>query len=299
MERDALRCIAHHVQGGMRDAISLLDQMRSLEHITLKEVEQRIGGTGLEHVEAVFTALEAKDQAALLVTIKTVEEAGVPMDVFLRQLLTVVRETLHAAIEKKQPTEAILHMLSTLLHSIKDVRTAPVPGLALEAALISLCGRGAEGKVVMTKKEDSKEAKESNETKEEVLEPPEPEPVQEEPEAISSAEVVAPELSLESMKTHWEKIISETTPASVKMSLKNGSIKEVNEKRVIVAFESNFHKEKVAETDASRKVEEVMERIFKRQIQLECTLDQNGSAKNNDAPDADAVNLAEAASEIF
>src|SRR5262249_36949025 len=40
---DALRAIAHSGGGSMRDAISLLDQLRSLAHITLLDVKERIG----------------------------------------------------------------------------------------------------------------------------------------------------------------------------------------------------------------------------------------------------------------
>ena len=49
---------------------------------------------------------------------------------------------------------------------------------------------------------------------------------------------------------------------------------------------------------ASRKIEETLEKIFKRQLRLECILDgQKDPTK--EGPVQESVNLAEAAAEIF
>ena len=103
---------------------------------------------------------------------------------------------------------------------------------------------------------------------------------------------------MESLQQEWKNVISKTEPASVRMSLKDGRITNLDEGTVTVAFTSAFHKDKVADTDASRAVEGVMETIFKKQLKLHCTLDTGGADGTADAVD-NSVNLAEAASEIF
>src|SRR3989338_259292 len=46
IDRAALRAVAHHAQGGMRDAISLLYQVRSIEKIGIEDIQERIGESG-------------------------------------------------------------------------------------------------------------------------------------------------------------------------------------------------------------------------------------------------------------
>lgn len=303
IDRDALRAIAHHVNGGMRDAISILDQMRSLEKISTDDVEHRIGNSGGEFVEAIFKALAEKDLQGIVNTVKKVEEEGVAIDVFLHKLLEIVRQNLHKAIEKKESTASLQHYLNTLLKAIRNVRIAPVPGLVVESALLSLCSEenvetSAPVTIALPKAEKKKE-KVSKEEKEPERETEKVEKTPEESteETLKDATIEAPDLTLESLQAAWPQIVSETTPASVKMSLKNGQVHALDDTKVSVSFSSAFHKDKVENPDASRTVEEVMKKIFKRSLKLKCMVGEG--AVTDSAPKEPSVNLAEAAAEIF
>ena len=287
IDRDALRSIAHLSEGGMRDAISLLDQLRSVEHITQQEVEKHTGASGQEYVADLFEALNQQNRDALLESIAKIEHAGVPLDIFTRQLLRIVREAIHTSIKEKQATDSLLGLQSALLEAIANMRISPVPALVLEAALLSLCnesGVAQRGSSLVT----VALAKETD-----------PQPL---PSTDAESIIQAPELSLETMQKSWSNILEHTKPASVKMSLKNGRITQVNGSKVIVAFSSAFHRDTVRDTEASRAVEEVMENIFKTQLTLECELENN--AHDHETPQVtpsqeDVVNLADAAAEIF
>ncbi|MDA1208576.1 MAG: DNA polymerase III subunit gamma/tau [bacterium] len=309
IDREALRAVASYVEGGMRDAISLLDQMRTLEKITTKDVEQRIGSTGHEYVASVFTAIESQDTAALLQTVRKIEDAGVSMDVFLRQLLTIIRKQLHETVANKKSTKDIVYILDVLLKAIVDVRIAPVPGLVLETALLSLCLRGV-GKDVLPLK-DQKEIRDPKDQEETVTDADEEhirykmQDTRPKEECIESKEVdikselpiiEARELSMDTLQEAWEDIVRDVTPASVKMSLKNAKILSLEDSKVTIAFTSAFHRDTVAKDNASIRVEEVMEKLFKRALRIECVIDADeGSldvAEEN-------VSLADAAAEVF
>lgn len=303
IERDALRAIAHVSEGGMRDAISLLDQMRSLENITLDDVQERIGATGQEYVEDIIAAIAGSDRDAVLKGIAKVEDAGVPLDVFTRHLLRLVRESLHEAIEKNESTNALLAMTRTLLQAIRDIRVSPVPGLVLESALLSLCADGTAAPATIKQEVAQKAPEPTVQDKPAEKKPEEPPAAKKEPEATEAPSIIeAPELSLDSIKEAWTTILKEATPASVKMSLKNGRIANIDDKKVTVSFTSAFHRDRVKEVEASRTIEEILERIFKKQLALECTLEDGSSS--DATPEAtpeqeDHVNLADAAAEIF
>tara|TARA_Y100000310_G_scaffold175693_2_gene175796 strand:+ start:2843 stop:4324 length:1482 start_codon:yes stop_codon:yes gene_type:complete len=301
IDREALRSIAHVSEGGMRDAISLLDQMRSLESITLEDVAQRTGATGRIYVEEVMTALQEKDRDGILASIAKVEDAGVPLDVFTRQLLRLVRDAIHSNIKEKKSTNDLLALQGVLLNAIRDIRISPVPGLVLESVLLTLCRESGESPptIVLPKEEPKEEVTEVTEVSEtiEVTEEHSPE----EESVLQDAVIQAPDLSVESIQKSWQDILSQTTPASVKMSLKNGRITNLDGKKVVISFSSAFHRDKVQETQACRTIEEVLEAIFKTQLKLECEL-ENGAHSNEASavsPAEDIVNLADAAAEIF
>jgi DNA polymerase III gamma/tau subunit len=304
----------------MRDAISMLDQMHSLEKVTLLDVEQRIGGGSREHIEGIFSAIEAQDKNKIVEIVQKVEENGVPVDVFLRELLEIVRKALHQAIIEKEEISLAIHMLDTLLAATRDVRTAPVPGLVLEAALLSLCAEEKSDKksksTIFARAKETVE-KESPKPKDEVKEkevPDKEKPVTEtehvakedeekqdektEATPVQEASVEAPELTLETLRDSWTDIVKQTAPASIKMSLKNGKIESLDDKKITVSFTSSFHCGKVADIEASRAVEQVIEKIFHRTMRIECIIEKTQPAGSQVA-DADMVNLAEAAAEIF
>lgn len=312
IDREAIRAIAHHVEGGMRDAISLLDQLRSLPKISVKDIEERIGTTGQEHIEAVLSALEQEDAEALVENVRKVEEAGIPLDVFVRQMLTLVREGLHEAIKEKQPTDRYTRMLTVLLDAIRDIRIAPVPGLVLEAALLSLCHAvqsateqreekhaffdSVKKKIELPEKQEPKVEAQEKPQRAEATEEERPEAVAKETPSLEKAVIEAPDLTLQNIRKHWNEIVQKTNPASVKMSLKNGLVAGLEDNKVIISFSSSFHRDKVAQTDGSRTIEDIMHAIFKRQLKLECVTEESRGAT---APEEDLVNLAEAAAEIF
>jgi DNA polymerase-3 subunit gamma/tau len=296
IERDAVRAVARHSGGALRDAISLLDQLRALPKITVDDVVSRVGSGGEEEVRTVLSAIDTGDTGAIIATVQRMEEAGIPLDTFLRQILGAVRGDMHAALEEGKPIDRFLGMLDALLHAIRDVRIAPVPGLILESALLSLCTGAAllpaaakkESKPEKAAKTEKSAKKEDVKATEGKVSEPEPTP--------SAATIEAPEVTMASVQEHWNDVVNAATPPSVKMSLKNGRITDVGNSKITLGFPSSFHREKVASTEASRKIEEILAGIFKKQLRLECVLETQATSA---APSEEAVNLAEAAAEIF
>jgi DNA polymerase III subunit gamma/tau len=293
IDRPSVRAIAHHVQGGMRDAIAFLDQLRSLKKITLDDVKKRVGETGQEYIEELFAVIEQRDTDGVIGIVKKMEDMAVPLDNFVRQLLSTLREQLHENIKNKKETAHLTHMLDVLLDTIQAIRIAPIPGLVLEAALLSFCGEGAMAKID-TKKSESvvaapvKEVKKIDSKKEEKAK-----------EIVESTApkkpAQAPKVSLETVKSVWSEVIGAVSIPSVKMSLKNGLVEDVSDSKVVVSFPSAFHRDKVAGLDASRCIEKILEDTFQVPLKIECVLETEREA----VPQANVVNLADAAQEIF
>lgn len=292
VERGAVRIIARNASGSFRDAISLLDQLRSLPTITEKDVKERTGDTGEQYINDIFDVLEQKDIQRIPELIGRIEDDGIPTDKIMRHLLGILRERMHEAIEKKQDTAVYMTMLNALLLGLKDLRIAPIPGLVLEATLVSLC-QGTTEKAAAPKEVFAKIETIEKKPTEEVTAKTDPVPAKPEKTGI----VEAMDLTMENAVKAWSEVMQQVTQSSVKMSMKNGRPTNVDKDKIFVSFASAFHRDKVAGTEASRNVEQIMEKIFKRSIRLECVVEEGAHERSQE--EGETTNLAEAAAEVF
>ncbi len=283
VDRPALRAIAHHVQGGLRDAISLLDQLRSLPEISLTDVQERIGESGHEYVEQLLTAIDSSDASAIMDLSRTMEERAAPFETVIRMLLSTGRERLRDAVHMHGDVPRALQIIDTLLAAAKDVRIAPVPALVFESAILSLLLPVATKKSVSPPPSPSHFAAHT---------PPAVAPVKPAPEGET---VIAPECTLETITRAWPEIIAVVEPPFVRMSLKNGQPSSINSDTIVIRFTSAFHREKASAAEGGRSLQEALERTFKRPLKLQFIIDTEARTP---APSGD-VNVAEAALEIF
>jgi DNA polymerase-3 subunit gamma/tau len=302
IEHAALKAIAHHSGGSMRDAISLLDQMRSLStEISIKDVKERIGESGHEYVAQILTALDTADRTIIVEAVRSMEEAAVPLENVSRLLLEEVRNQLHTAVHEKKNTSRLLHILDRLMDTIRDLRIAPVPGLVLESALLSLTESPvADIPATPVSQEKSvpvmvQKATPAMTAPAPVAAPVTPPVVQKESPGSSSTSPAS--MSFTALKAEWPKIVESAEPAFVRMSLKNGRLHAIDGNTVIVAFGSAFHRDKASSNEGARSVDEALERAFHLPLRLKCVLEID--VKGTPAMTEESVNLAEAAADIF
>ena len=307
VDRTALRAMAHHADGAVRDAISLLDQLRSLPKISMEDVRERTGGSGQEIVEQIMAAVDARDRKAVLNLVRKVESTGMSLESVTRTLLGEIRAQMHAAIDGGTSIAVPAGILTLLLAALRDMRIAPVPGLVLEAALLSLCTDAGEAVTeqksrLFGKKATTVSAPEKSLPGEIAPQATSDPGSAEGPERSregpgSGATIEAPELTMTSLRDSWPSVLRDLSPPSLKMSLKNGHVHALSGSTITLGFASGFHRDKVAKTESARTVEQILERIFKRQLRIECILEEE--EKGPGGPDREMVNLAEAAAEVF
>jgi DNA polymerase III subunit gamma/tau len=292
VDREAIRAIARHAGGSFRDGISLLDQLRTLPKVTLSDVTDRIGRTSTQFIEDIVSAIGKKDLETIARVIDDIDNANVPADGIAADLLTLIREHMHTAIEKREPVHAFLTMTDTLLLALRDMRSSPLPSLVLESALVRLCDAyGAqEGKVTAPLKAQVVEPKKS--VTEEVVNA-----TAAEPEAKKSENTIvqAPEFTRASVQSLWSAVLKALPSAALRMSLKDATIGMVDGSSIDLVFASSFHREKVADTTNSRHVEEALLAVLKRPARIRCVLERD-QKRTAPGPDTDLV---EAAEEVF
>jgi len=283
-DRGALRAIARHVGGGMRDAVSLLDQLSSIGKITEEDVRLRIGESTDEYVEELWNAIEAHDRKRALMISMSLEENGITLEVFLRQFLSRARRDLHERIGGELPTLPALQRIDAALQALKDLRLSPVPAVALEVALVELC-RG-EPEEPFTEKEHRPMTKKVMAADASVESKP------------KDATVVSLAVTEETLAAAWGDIVAKIPSASIRMSFKDAVIQGIEEGKAVLAFSSKFHRDKVAEPKALHLVEDVLRDHFKTVVPLHCVLHAEPEGSKGTKEES-AVNMVDAVAEIF
>jgi DNA polymerase-3 subunit gamma/tau len=310
IDRDALRAVARHATGSFRDAISLLDQLRSLEKVSLQDVAERIGRSSTLFIEELLQAVNAKDIAKIPKIIEEIEETNTPLDVIIGDFLGVIRTQMHEDIDKKIDHSGYLRMMDTLIQALRDLRISPVPGLVAESALLALCSApmadagghrsaspvlAAPAPAVRPAAKPAPPAPATTHVAAPVAKPAAPEAIAKTPHP---GEVNAEDFTLENVLKHWTDIVKRTNPPSARMSLKNASVTAIEDKCLVLSFPSAFHRDKVNDVNSSRAIEEILQDIFKRPVRLDCRLETVRPAAASSTPATD-TDLVDAAKEVF
>ncbi len=161
IEKEALEMIAIAAEGGMRDAESLLAQVMSLEdkNITAKEVEEILGTTKRQSLEAMVGYLLSKKTTEALTLVTELSQDGYDLDVFNKSFLNYLRQVMLVSVDEKlakifaheltqEQTLALIeqakdHKAQEILFIIQcfneiqgKIKSAFIPQLPLEMAII-------------------------------------------------------------------------------------------------------------------------------------------------------------------
>ena len=160
-EEDALGIIAAQADGGMRDALSILDQCMALAEgtLTAERVQEALGLVGRAWIRRMAGEIAARDAAALIAQLSELLQSGRELKQVLAELAQYFRRLMIAGVggavsaaelcagdaeelrmDAAQFTqEEIMAILRRLNETMQELRTSPQPRIAVETLLIGLC----------------------------------------------------------------------------------------------------------------------------------------------------------------
>ena len=160
-EEDALGIIAEQADGGMRDALSILDQCMALAEgtLTAERVQEALGLVGRAWIRRMAGEIAARDAAALIAQLSELLQSGRELKQVLAELAQYFRRLMIAGVggavsaaelcagdaeelrmDAAQFTqEEIMAILRRLNETMQELRTSPQPRIAVETLLIGLC----------------------------------------------------------------------------------------------------------------------------------------------------------------
>ena len=180
-DADALGIIAVQADGGMRDALSILDQCTALAEgaLTAERVQEVLGLVGRAWIEKMALHIADRSAAPLIEQLGELLQNGRELKQILAELAQYFRSLMivgvggalsAAELADAQATalkdaaarftqDEIMSILRTLNETMQEIRFAPQPRIAVEAMLISLCrpseAVSAEGAAVVSHPADT------------------------------------------------------------------------------------------------------------------------------------------------
>jgi len=102
VDDEALAAIAYRADGGLRDALTMLEQAAAFaggERVTAATLDIAFGATGRNFAGQLVDAIVARDAAAALATIESASDAGTDIQVLIRSLIAAFRNLLVARVD--------------------------------------------------------------------------------------------------------------------------------------------------------------------------------------------------------
>lgn len=153
-EVDALNLIARRAEGGMRDALSILDQALSLspdDQVTMAIAEEITGSISMVALDDYVQHLMENQATQALQALETIYDSGKSMSRFATDLLTYLRDLLVVKAggdNQRQsalfdanlslPTERIFQMIAVVTNHLPEIKKGTHPRIYAEMMTIQL-----------------------------------------------------------------------------------------------------------------------------------------------------------------
>ncbi|MBU1445749.1 DNA polymerase III subunit gamma/tau [Patescibacteria group bacterium] len=318
VEQEAINTIAHISEGGMRDAIGLIEQLSVNGKLTFDRVKEVLGISGQSAIETLYKHIGACDTKSALNEIQNLYSEGTDLMQFTKDFLEFLRLEMLAAIEtnKLQDVPYILMVIDNFQDAYNKLKVTTIPQLPLEIATLKVIANLPENiqipvqepkaNVNVVEKVKIIEVEELlNDSMDEPRIEPKIEPKVEieietkveEPIATTENKIA---LTISYVKENWARVIELIKTPFVRLSLKEGKPISLENGILKIGFASNFHKEKVEATEAKFEIENAFNEIFEGPIHLEFEVNQvalEPSQEYDAAPQAEQTDQQEDAAD--
>ncbi len=316
-EEKALQMVADHAQGGMRDAIGLMEQMSVSGKLLFDYVCTVLGVSGYASIEKLYGFLIAGNAAGALDELHALYEEGFDLINFNKNFLEYLRKRLLESVEKNDYalTGKLLDWISIFQSSYEQARHTPIAQLPLEVAVIeAVIGREAPAgnnnvavRATAVKPETAPRAAASRPEAAPV--PTMEMPMERKHAGINEAKTEAGEqtYTLTDIKAKWKEIMAAIKLPSAKQALMQAVLTRAENHDITLTFASNFYLEKVKEPGNRLEIENAFNQVLKASVKIMAELKATGSGNGagGTLPDPNTLNvpggdtLAENVLEIF
>jgi len=272
IDPEVFSIIAKKANGGLRDAISILEQVASLENISKENIQIELGILENSQIKIFWEKIKNSDTKDAIGLIQKIAEEGIILENFLDQFLAFLREEFLNQINKNEKKEIVAQMINLINIFSKarlDLKNAIIPTLPIEIAIVQstkLNNFNFEEKKsggifgIFSKTEPEKT---ENEKKKRKL-------ISNEEKTEKSPEISLTPFSEDSAHKNWPYILEKISDPGLKMSLKDAIIEKIDQKNstITLIFASNFSREKFLEPGRIAVLLKILQETFGKEIEI-------------------------------
>ncbi len=274
IDSPALSMIAHASRGGFRDAISLLDQLSTLdEELGVGHVAALLGMAAQDDIDALLRAAAQADVAEVFACVERMISLGNDPQSLTRQLLDALRTDLLAQVGAK-PTKSRygleLSQLSLAVQCLtKALANFKITGhysLPLELALYDLCRPASAATSVAAQPQASAQT---------LQKPPASSPPTKKPATPAEAKRPAAQVVNVDTQSLCMKGLSLIKDRNNSLyAVIRSANPRIEDNRLVMECPFSFHKERIEEQKNRQLIEQIMSKTFGHEILLDCRLIQ-------------------------
>lgn len=317
---EAVRVISRAAEGGLRDALSILDQCIAFagERITVDDVRNMLGLAGDEWLEQIRGALTDRNIPAALEYIQELITLGKDARQVILELVVLFRNHLiapyavSAAKDSSSVVEECMEIIQILSDAAQEAKWAPYPRIVLEVAVIKICRRScAQDVAVLAARIEKLEAMLAHKPNYQRVQPTEERstapkavppvlPAATQPTASSPAVAggenkrrpLPPSAETsQQLDQLWEQILGELlkhNKRAIHTCLAEGQLLQMNQEQVVLGFELSFYKERVEKDDYRSYIEKLIAQITGEHRHIKCCM-ASDKADSEEEPPAETV----------
>lgn len=267
-DETALQYIAKRSQGGLRDAIGLLEQITKNGEINMPNAIAILGLASNQVVLELLNLLLENKRAEALKLLHQIHSEGFNMEEFTKQLIEEVSEFLRKSVNENDDVKIAraMKILSIIYqYSAKSFGIA-LPQFSLELAIIAICSE------IEATDESTHFDKLSVQKTTSITQDPKVMPAKEQPKAVVSTPKVVEKampvesnqpFTIEALKSKWSEIISNIKDPGKRTALKFGQPSSLDGNNIIVSFSSEFYLNNAKDPNTIHDCEAQINTVFK------------------------------------
>ncbi|MBI4235458.1 DNA polymerase III subunit gamma/tau [Candidatus Peregrinibacteria bacterium] len=277
-DEKAIESIARYVDGGMRDAISLLEQFTVDGELKFEHVKEILGISDVSLLRELFQTLCDKDAKSALRIVHTLHDQGSDLKQFSHEFVSYLRDRLIEAVNSGDggKMSELLNIIEIFQEAQQKLGFYSIVQLPLEMAVVRVCGGGGAGKVAEVAKAVSK-------PEETVVISGSIDGVEKKTE-ITSGKVIFTEkvdvsekkaplnIDIAQVKKSWPRVLERVKAPSLRMSLRTAAPAAIRDMNLVLELSTEFHRDKIMEHDHRVELEAIFMELFKRSFKIETVL---------------------------
>ncbi len=273
ISKEAMSLIAGASEGGLRDAISIFDQISMNVkdgEISGKDASDILGFADMSKVREMAESIESGAKEEALESLEKMISAGTDIGQLTKTLMEHFRGEIKANLNGGDLAKFI-YAVDTLADCNRNFKFSLYPQLALEVAIIKISGYGEQSSVPTEKKHGAKESPKTGER--ESAKPAEKAAM---PERQSKPEN-------QNISGKWSQVLYE-------IKLKNNSINAFvresepvfKKEEIELIFPYKFHKERIEDRKNREIVEKAVKKVCGRDYKIVCLLEARSGGKKKE-----------------